>query len=123
MEIGEEEKALKALFQSFLYDLPRAEILVNLGYYYQKKMDYEKSIFWFKFILSLEKPTSSLGFINHNNWDYVPCIELAVCYDRIGDIEKAIHYNNEALKLKPSSSQALYNKNYFESLIIGKDME
>lgn len=120
-ELKEENKALSTLFRSFMYDLPRAEICVRIGYYYQEKKEYNKSTQWFKLILSLEKPLDSPGFIQHNCWDYIPCIEIAVNYDRIGDIRNAAEYNNRALLIKPDSVQALLNKKYFEEIEKGKE--
>ncbi|HHV12402.1 MAG TPA: glycosyltransferase family 2 protein [Clostridiales bacterium] len=114
-EINHSEKALLALLRSFVYDTPRAEICCQLGYYYQKQEDYRRAAFWFEFILTLEKPADSWGFIQPDCWDYIPFIELAVCYDHIGNYKKAGEYNDQALLIKPYSAAALSNQVYFKN--------
>ncbi|WP_313133904.1 glycosyltransferase [Anaerocolumna sp.] len=114
IEVENRIKALETLFRSFIYDLPRAETCCLIGYYYQDMEDYKRSLFWFEFILTLQKSDDILGFVQHDCWDYTPFIECAVCYDKLGDYEKAEYYNNKALEIKPQSAQALLNKKYFE---------
>ncbi len=108
------KKALEALYKSFIYDTPRGEICCQIGYYYQNTGDYKRAAFWFNFILSLEKPEGNWGFLQPDCWGYIPLIECAVCYDRLGDYQKAMLYNQLALEMKPDSSSALSNKKYFE---------
>ena len=110
------DMALQTLFRSFVYDLPRAEICCQIGYWYKEKENYVSAAFWFKFILSLKKPENSWGFLWLDCWDFVPLIECSVCYDRLGDYQKAEEYNNRALIIKPDSIPALNNKDYFNSL-------
>lgn len=115
-QIDNREKMLKSLFKSFEYDLPRAEICCQIANYYFEKEDYNKAIFWYEIAANLEKPEANWGFILHDYWDYIPYIQLCVCHDRIGNIEKAIMYNDMVLKTKPSDPAALYNKGYFKTL-------
>lgn len=39
---GEEEKALSAMFRSFIYDVPRAEMCCQIGYYFKNKEKYKR---------------------------------------------------------------------------------
>jgi glycosyltransferase involved in cell wall biosynthesis len=112
----EEEKALSAMFRSFIYDSPRAEICCQIGYYFKNKEQFKQAIFWFETALNLKKPENSWGFIQHDFWDYIPCMECVVCYDKLGDYERAESYNERAAAYKPDSSAVLYNRNYFANL-------
>ncbi len=114
-EINEQKNMLKILLKSFEYDLPRAEICCQLGYYYFNLSDFEKAIFWYELATKLDKP-EGWGFILHDFWDYIPYIQLCVCHDKIGNTEKAIKYNNLALENRPNDTAALYNKKYYEDL-------
>lgn len=111
--LDQPDLSLQALFKSFSYDTPRAEICVLIGYHFKKIQNYPLAAYWFELILSLQKPKQPNGFIQHDTWDYIPLLESVVCYDRLGDLHKANHYNNLALKLKPNSKAALYNQEYF----------
>ena len=104
------------MIRSMEYDTPRAELCCQIGYYYKNKKNYNQALFWFDLATKLKKPENSWGFINHDSWGYIPCIELSVCYDKIGNIEEAIKYNNKAAEYKPDDPSVLYNKKYFEGL-------
>lgn len=117
LEIDQPRKALESFYRSFAYDRPRAELCCQIGYFYQKKDDFKSAAFWFELILFLEKPTNNWGFIQHECWDYVPFIECAVCYDRLGDYKKAQEFNNKALLVQPNSISALKNQTYLQSKI------
>lgn len=113
--LGKKEKAVEAFFKGFKYDIPRAELCCEIGYYFKSIQDYNKAIFWFKLAVTLEKP-DTMGFILNDYWGYIPNIELAVCYSNIGKDEKAIYYNNMAKKLKPNSESVKHNENYFKKI-------
>lgn len=112
--LGEDEKALSAMLQSFTYDLPRAELCCQIGYYFKGKNKFKHAIFWFEMAYKLEKPQNSLGFIQHDYWDFIPYMECVVCYDKLGFYDKSEWYNDKAAEIKPDSPSVLYNKAYFE---------
>ena len=110
------KNSIKTMLRSLEYDTPRAELCCQIGYYYKDKGNNNQSLFWFDLATKLKKPENSWGFINNDCWDYIPCIELSVCYDKLGNIEEAIRYNDKAGEYKPGDPSFLYNKNYFEGL-------
>lgn len=113
---NDSKNALRAMLKSLEYDTPRAELCCQIGYYYKDRENYNQAIFWFKLATTLKKPENSWGFINHDLWGYIPCIELSLCYYKAGNTEEAIRYNNIAAEYKPDDPSVLYNKKYFEGL-------
>ncbi|AKL96919.1 glycosyl transferase, family 2 [Clostridium aceticum] len=113
---NERANRLESLLKSFKYDNPRAEICCQLGYYYMEIDDYERAILWYTLATQLKKPTDHWGFVLHDFWDFVPNLQLCVCYDKLGNQQEAIKYNNKAAEYKPEDSAVVYNRNYFESL-------
>lgn len=111
---NEHQKALDAMLRSFHYDTPRAEICCQIGYHFKELGSYGQAAFWFDLALKLEKPRSSWGFRQEDCWGYIPCIECAVCYDHLGDYEKAERCNDMASSYKPDVSSVLHNRKYFE---------
>lgn len=107
-------EALNAMCESFQFDTPRAEICCQIGYYFKLRRRWRQAAFWFDLALNLERPKNSWGFLQEDCWGYIPAIECAVCYDRLGNIGRAEHYNDKASELKPDSPEVLYNKKYFE---------
>lgn len=114
--IGEYDKALRALFRSFEFDEPRAEICCNIGSYFLDRYSYNTAIYWYSVALSRKIDTESGGFTNRDYYGYIPAIQLCVCYDRIGDIKKAIEFNELAAKYKPDDPSIQYNRDYFNNL-------
>lgn len=113
--INNPQKALASMLQSFSYDTPRAELCCQIGYHFKTQGRYQQAVYWFETALSLEKPKDSWGFHQEDYWSYIPCIECAVCYDKLGDYKKAEQYNDKASLYKPNSPAVIYNKKYFES--------
>lgn len=113
---GRRDAQLQALTRSFIYDTPRAETCCALGYAWKEAGDLKRASFWFKLAATLEKPTQSWGFIQEDCWGYIPCIELAVCYDKMGMSDLAEQYNRRAGEFKPDDPAVKFNQDYFRSL-------
>lgn len=115
--IGDKKNILKTLLKSFEYDAPRPEPCCRIGDYYFNNGDYKRAISWYKIALNLEKPTDGWGFIYHDYWGYIPCMQLCVCYDKLGNIEEAMKYNDKAAEYKPNDISVDHNRNYFKSIL------
>ncbi len=118
LQLGKEEEALNTLLRSMSYDLPRAELCCEIGKYFLEHGNYHNAIYWYETALNVPKNDYSDGFILPDCYDYVPLLQLCVCYDKLGDREKAKEYNEKAGVCKPYSQAYLYNKRYFDNLSI-----
>ena len=114
-QLNDENNALLSLFRSFEFDKPRPEVSCKLGNYFLEKQQLENAIFWYKLAIAVKPNLNNGGFYNEDYSGYIPYIQLCVCYDKMGDVEKAIYYNNKAGEIKPFSNSFLYNKRYFEN--------
>ena len=110
------EAALAILFYSFSFDIPRAEICCSIGELFLQNSQYEQAIFWYRAALACSKDETSGAFLLHDCYDYIPCMQLCVCYDRLGDTEKAELYHKKAGLYRPDTSAYLQNEKYFQSL-------
>lgn len=106
---------LSSLFTSFAYDVPRPETCVDIGNFFMRQQRYDVAVFWFHQALDCPQKDTA-GFIMPDCRGYLPCIQLCVCYDKLGDHIKAEYYNNKAGEFKPEAPEYLNNKRYFESL-------
>lgn len=109
-----EREALASLFRSFLYDKPRAEVCCEIGKHFMDRKNYTTAIFWYEIALACNRNDVSGGFISPDCYGFIPNIQLAVCYDKLMQYEKANKYNEKAGDYKPSSSAYLANKEYFK---------
>jgi glycosyltransferase involved in cell wall biosynthesis len=115
-QLGQEESALLSLLRSMSFDLPRAELCCEIGKYFLEHGNYHNAIYWYETALNTPKNEYSGGFMLPDCHDYVPLLQLCVCYDKLGDRKKANEYNERAGACKPYSQAYLYNKRYFDSL-------
>lgn len=107
------EGALRALFRSFAYDAPRAETCCSIGAHFLARERYPAAAFWYELALERGDAAETGGFINLDAVGYLPCIQLCVCYDRMGDQKRAAEYNERAAGYKPNDAAVQYNRNYF----------
>ena len=115
-QLGQEESALLSLLRSMSFDLPRAELCCEIGKYFLEHGNYHNAIYWYETALNTPKNEYSGGFVLPDCYDYIPLLQLCVCYDKLGDRQKAKEYNERAGACKPYSQAYLYNKRYFDSL-------
>ncbi|MBO5022275.1 MAG: glycosyltransferase [Clostridia bacterium] len=116
MAIEEENKALSTLFGSFVYDLPRGEILYEIGNIYLKKQLWESAIYYYKLALSSAPNTKGGGFVNVDACTFLPALQLCFCYNKIGDNLTALHYHQISKNFKPDDEKVKYNDEYFKNL-------
>ena len=113
-KINNKEKALRALFNSFNYALPRAEILCSIGNILVKLNRLKEAIFWYKEATKCVPDFESGAFIQKDFYDIIPYLQLCMCYYQLGDIKKSKYYNNLAFKIDPKNPSVLYNMAFFK---------
>lgn len=116
LEKSDIDKATNCLLYTFKYDIPRAEICCHLASIFMQNAKYNMAIHWYKEALKCKYDISSGGFFNKDYYDFVPYIQLCVCYYNIGDISKAIYYNDKAGSIKPNNNSYLSNVQLFKTL-------
>ncbi len=114
--LGKEQSALTTLLRSMSFDLPRAELCCDIGKYFLEHENWQNAVYWYQAALDIPKKEASAGFVLPDCYDYIPLLQLCVCYDKLGDKQKAKEYNERAGLCKPYSQAYLYNKQYFENL-------
>ena len=111
--MGEQEEAFDCLLQGLKLAPPTGELCCDLGRYFFEKEDWENAVFWYENALHAEKRTEKGAFVQEECYGYLPCIQLCVCYDRLGDPERAKMYNEMAGVLYPESEAVRKNREYF----------
>lgn len=109
--------ALKYFFESFVFDLPRNNILVEIANVFYLMGDYNKAIFYYELALNNSFYGNNKSFIHKDYLKYFPCMGLCLCYDKLGDYKKANDYNEKAYLLKKDKLTYEKNKDYFKNKI------
>lgn len=110
-------EALQAYFNSFVYDVPKAEILCDIGYCFMQKKNYQQAVYWYHAALHTKKNETSGAFIQQECYDFIPYVQLCVCYDNMGEYEKALYYHQKAAELKPTHPIIKKNNTYFNTYL------
>lgn len=121
-KLNQRDAALNILFRSLAFDLPRAEICCDIGRHFFDIENYRLSSYWYKTASETKRNDKAGGFILPDCYDYIPFLQLCVCYDKMGDRKKAEEYNERAGACKPNSEAYLYNRQYFEGLPQSSDI-
>lgn len=114
--LGDEKQAADALLHSLFLDVPRPEICCALGLLMMERQAYLQAIYWYGQALSNPADESSGGFFQKDFQSYIPLIQLCVCYDRLGNHEKALEYHKLAMAERPDSLAVKQNQEYFQRI-------
>ncbi len=111
--IKDNKNALEWLFKSFYFDLPRAEILCEIGDIYIRELNYQSAIYYYKLALQCQRNLKNGGFVLNDCYDFVPYLQLCVCYYYLGDFELSKQYHILAKQLKPNNPIVIANDKIF----------
>ncbi len=111
--LGKTEEALDVLLLGLRLAPPTGEHCCEIGGYFYERGEWETAVFWYENALRAEKRTNRGAFVQEECYGYLPCIQLCVCCDRLGDDERAKMYNEMAGVLKPMDAAVEWNRNYF----------
>lgn len=114
--LGREEDRIIILFQTFLYDMPRGEVCFEIGRWFQEMEQWEQAVYWYETALRQQPSEKPGGFVRWDYYGYLPEINLCVCYDRMGDREKAYEYHQKSKKRKPEAKEVKWNESYFQKM-------
>ena len=115
-ELGRGQAALAALLRTFTYDRPRAEVCCDIGLWFFQREQYRQAAYWYALALTCTRDDRRGGFVSPDCYGYLPCIQMCVCYSRLGDRKKAEAFNELAAACKPDSPAVLHNRAVFQSL-------
>ena len=112
-QLKDNNTALQYLYESFIYSLPRAIICNEIGNVYFDNKQYTNAIYWYN-LSTIDKPNENSGaFIRHDSYDYIPYVQLMLCYYYMGDIKNAIKYHELCKNLHPNDAMVIHNDKVF----------
>lgn len=116
INLNRRDAALTALLGSFSLAPPRAEVCCDIGEIFMENGDFKNAVFWYRLATTLPKNAETGAFISPDCYDFLPYLQLCVCYDRLGDIPNARLYHQKASACKPSHPSVVHNCEYFSKL-------
>ena len=81
------------------FSIPRPELCCDIGWWFFRKERYPEAAWWYRRALENRKTAGNEGFIQEELRGYVPCLQLCVCYDRMGKRDDALRCAREAMDI------------------------
>lgn len=114
--LGKEQEALGFLLKGLSYCVPGGELCCDLGRHFFDRKRWEQAVFWYESALRAPKREREGGFFQKDYYGYIPCIQLSVCYWKLGNMERAAQYHKRAGEYKPYGQEYLKNRVYFKGM-------
>lgn len=112
-QLSDMASAYKVLFDSFVFDVPRAEILCELGSVFMFEEKYASAVYWYNLAAKCKVEENALKFVRAECYDIVPNLQMCVCYYRLGNIAKARYYHKKCFKSHPNHPSVKANHQFF----------
>jgi len=113
----DDRKEFQALCRSFLHDRPRGECCYRLGEYFLDRGKVDQAIFWFQMATRLPVPEDAMGMRNPAMTTWMPHLQLAVCYSRLGKHELGLLHNEKAASYVPNHPSVLHNRKFYARVL------
>lgn len=110
---NEPEKALSALFLSFVYGEPRASVCCEIARLFFTQNRLLEAAFWYETALSCHDHAAEGDFELPACRDLTLLLGLVCCHDRLGDISAAFEYHKQLEALYPAHPSVIQNRAYF----------
>ncbi len=102
------------LLRALKYGNTHPETCCRLAYTFFEKNNFDSAIYWYK-EATLNKVNNRLILLNPSCTTWLPHLQLAVCYDRIGELRLANEHNELAYHFYPTHPSILSNREYFSN--------
>jgi len=107
---GDEAKFKENLFKSIEIEERRAELYCQMGEFYMGKSQWDKAIHWYKIAANTVRPKELLSTYQPEYYSWLPCLQLCVCYNNIGNVNEAYKWNEKVLEYRSKDQRALNNR-------------
>lgn len=120
LEVGEVNNFFPNIWKAIEIESRKAEAYYQIGKYYVSKNNYRAAIHWFTICANMDEPMGLLNPYKPEYYTWLPCLQLCVCYNQIGEIQKAYEYNEKFLSYLPNDHRGLNNREVLGRAIFKK---
>lgn len=107
------ERALCALFRSFLYGEPRASVMCKIAHLYKKRNKLREAVYFYECAARCGDHLQEGDFEEPTCRTLIPFLELTCCYEELGEKERALLWHKKAEEAFPEHPSVVYNQEYF----------
>jgi len=106
---GDDAGFLTHIYKSIQIEDRRAEPFYHLAFFFHMKGQTDRAIQWYEHCLDVRRPTGLLSAYQPEYYSWLPHLQLCVCYNAIGEIQKAFDHNSKVLENRPNDPRAKSN--------------
>jgi glycosyltransferase involved in cell wall biosynthesis len=106
----DEKKFKFHLFESLKMEERRAEPYYLMAQYWESRSNWFRAIQWYEFCTIVKRPKELLTLWQPDYYTWLPCLALCVCYNNVGNIERAYEWNDRALAYRPNDPRMINNQ-------------
>lgn len=110
--LGISEKAKDWSFRALEYGKPKPETCCRIGHIYMEKQLFSDAVYWYEQAIANKEENAYFQNVACETW--IPHLQLAVCYDKLGLHEEGSKHNELAGTFLPNDERVAYNRNYFK---------
>jgi len=107
---GDEKKFLHHIFESIKIEDRQAEPFYFLGLFYMNKSLWQRGARWFDVCANMERPKDLLSPYQPEYYTWLPYLNACVCYNSLGQLQKAYDRNQKVLEYRPKDPRAVSNQ-------------
>ena len=107
---SDEVKFKHHLFKSLEIEERRAEPYYLMGNYWESKQQWLRAAQWYECCLTVKRPKELLASYQPGYYTWMPALQLVVCYNNVGDVQKSLEWSEKALSFRPDDPRMLHNK-------------
>lgn len=115
--LEDREKELDWTFKSFRYALPRPQFCCRIGYHCLQRDELHQAVFWYKLAIEAPPPANRWAIDNVPSRTWLPHMQLALCYFRLGEYAQSYRHNQLALVSRPNDGQIRSNMQLCQELM------
>ncbi|SET20065.1 glycosyltransferase [Paenibacillus sp. NFR01] len=113
-QLAQPKRQAEALLRTLQYDIPRSEFCCRYGAFLFGQEKYNDAAYWYELATALPERTANMGMQDKITMTWLPHLQLCLCYDRLGQYERASYHNEAAAYYAPSHPSMKYNRDYFK---------
>jgi predicted SAM-dependent methyltransferase/glycosyltransferase involved in cell wall biosynthesis len=109
--LGRDEFRFKYhIYESLKIEERRAEPYYTMAQYWETKQQWFRAIQWYEFCAVIKRPEDLLASYQPEYYTWLPCLQLCVCYNNVGNLGKSFEWNEKALSFRPQDTRMISNR-------------
>lgn len=112
LNLGVPKQAKEWVFRALEYGKPKPETCCRIGHLFLEKQAFAEATFWYELAIANKEENAYFQNVACETW--IPHLQLAVSYDKLGMVEKGNEHNEQAATYLPNDSRIEYNRTYFK---------